>query len=83
MSKLGQYPDPNDANKQTVVFRPGDIFVREGAANVPIRQAHWPNLLSAWEKGIRDEAAQLAQTVMREFIEERRSSPAEPRRHHC
>jgi hypothetical protein len=76
MSKLGQYPDPNDPKKQIVVFRPGDIFVREGAANVPIRQTHWADLLSRHDKQIRDEAAELAQSVMREFIDERRSLPA-------
>jgi hypothetical protein len=75
-SKLGQYQDAN--GKVQPVFRPGDIFVREGAQNVPIRYAHWPDLLSAYTKRIRDEAGDLAQTVMREFIgQTRQHQPGE------
>jgi Schlafen, AlbA_2 len=72
-SKLGQYQDGN--GKVQTVFRPGDIFVREGAQNVPIRNAHWPDVLSAYTKQIRDEAEDLAQTVMREFIDQFRQHP--------
>ncbi|BBY82103.1 ATP-binding protein [Mycolicibacterium pulveris] len=74
-SKLGQHPDPSLPDKQIVIFRPGDIFVREGAQNVPIRNAHWPDLLSAYTKRIRDEAGDLAETVMREFISQFRQHP--------
>jgi hypothetical protein len=65
-SKLGQYRD--DKGRTQTVFRPGDIFVREGAQNVPIRNSHWPDLLSAYTKRIRSDAGDLAETVMREFI---------------
>jgi hypothetical protein len=60
--KLGQYLDPN--GKTHTVFRPGEIWVREGAQNVPIRYSHWPDALSEYAKKIRDEAAAVAQTVV-------------------
>lgn len=69
-SKLGEYERPN--GKKENVFRPGDIFVREGAQNVPIRNAHWTDVLSAYTKQIRDEASSLAENVMREFIDQLR-----------
>jgi hypothetical protein len=72
-SKLGQYQDAN--GKTQTVFRPGEIFVREGARNVPIRNAHWPDVLSAYTKRIRDEAGELAETVMQEFINQIRQHP--------
>jgi hypothetical protein len=72
-SKLGQYQHP-DGKKETV-FRPGDIFIREGAQNVPIRNAHWADVLSAYTKRIRDEAGDLAENVMREFITQLRQHP--------
>jgi hypothetical protein len=69
-SKDGQYADSN--GKMQTVFRKGEIFVREGAENVPIRHAHWPDVLSAHTKQIRDEATDLANTMMREFIDQLR-----------
>jgi hypothetical protein len=72
-SKLGQYEHP-DGRKQNV-FRPGDIFIREGAQNVPIHNTHWADVLSAYTKQIRDEASDLAENVMREFINQLRQHP--------
>ena len=72
-SKDGQYADSN--GKMQTVFRKGEIFVREGAENVPIRYAHWPDVLSAYTKQIRDEATDLANTMMREFIDQFRQHP--------
>lgn len=37
MSKLGQFEGQN--SKQVVVFREGDVLVREGAKNTPLRHA--------------------------------------------
>jgi predicted HTH transcriptional regulator len=31
--KIGQYTDPGPGNKQTIVFREGDVFVRHGSAS--------------------------------------------------
>lgn len=44
MSKLGQFAGPD--SKQVLVFREGDVLVREGAKNTPLRHAHWNDLLS-------------------------------------
>lgn len=54
MSKLGQFPGPN--NKQVVVFREGDVLVREGARNTPLRHAHWNDLLSLRDQQLREQA---------------------------
>lgn len=72
-SKQGEHEGANA--KKVTVFRPGDIFVREGAQNVPIRNAHWHDLLSAYTRRIRDESRDLAEAVMREFIEQSRQHP--------
>jgi Putative DNA-binding domain len=63
--KLGQYQDAN--GRMQTVFHPGQIWVREGAANVPIRYAHWQDVLSEYAKRIRDEASTVAQTVLQEL----------------
>lgn len=72
-SRQGEYEDANA--RKAPVFRPGDIFVREGAQNVPIRNAHWQDVLSAYTRRIREEAGDLAETVMREFIQQSRIHP--------
>ena len=66
-SKIGQYPNPG-GKADTVVFRPGEILVREGPANVPIRHAHWQDILSVYASKIRAEAGDTAQQLLREFL---------------
>jgi hypothetical protein len=53
MSKLGQFPGKN--GKPVVVFREGDVLVREGAGNIPLRHAHWNDLLSRRDRRLREE----------------------------
>src|SRR5690625_90795 len=53
MSKNGQYK--NTSGKTVAVFREGDIFVREGAQNTPIRYAHWNDLLSRLDQRLREQ----------------------------
>lgn len=57
-SKDGQYAASD--GKPKTVFRRGEIFVREGAENVPIRYAHWAHILSLYAKRIRDESTDAA-----------------------
>ncbi|WNG95001.1 helix-turn-helix domain-containing protein [Mycobacterium sp. ITM-2016-00318] len=71
-SKDGQYPKPG--GKTETVFRTGEIFVREGAENVPIRHAHWPDVLSAYTQRIREESSNFAQQMIREFLAAREGS---------
>ncbi|MFJ6300085.1 AlbA family DNA-binding domain-containing protein [Pseudarthrobacter oxydans] len=54
MSKLGQFQEQN--GKQVVVFREGDVLVREGAKNTPLRHAHWNDLLGLRDQRLREEA---------------------------
>ncbi|AEV73437.1 MULTISPECIES: helix-turn-helix domain-containing protein [Mycolicibacterium] len=71
-SKDGQYADAN--GKMQTVFRKGEIFVREGPENVPIRYAHWQDILSDFAKQHRDEGAAAAQTVLSQFVAAQASS---------
>lgn len=65
-NKDGQYP--GDGGKNVTVFRQGEIFVREGPENVPIRYAHWQDLLSAYAEKIRSEAGAATQNLLHEII---------------
>ncbi|CAM4228866.1 Divergent AAA domain protein [Mycobacterium basiliense] len=75
-SKDGQYPDLN--GKSVTVFRDGELYVREGAQNVPIRHAHWQDILSARDQRIRNEASEFAQQLLREFLAARVDSAGDP-----
>jgi hypothetical protein len=72
-SKDGQYADSN--GRPQTVFRKGEIFVREGAENVPIRYAHWQDILSEFAKQHRDEGAATAQTALSQFVTAQNASP--------
>ena len=72
-SKDGQYADSN--GRMQTVFRKGEIFVREGAENVPIRYAHWQDILSEFAKQHRDQGAAAAQTVLSQFVTAQKKSP--------
>ncbi len=67
-NKDGQHPGPARGDRDVTVFRKGEIFVREGAENVPIRYAHWADLLSSYTKGIREQANEAALSMLREVL---------------
>lgn len=69
MKATGQYLDANGRDK--VIFREGDILIREGPANVPLRYAHWRDILKDHDDKVRVEAEKIAQALLRTFIEER------------
>lgn len=71
-SKDGQYQ--GDDGKTVPVFRKGEIFVREGAENVPIRYAHWQDLLSAYAEKVRTEAGAATQSLLNEVIAARQQA---------
>lgn len=73
LNKDGTYTDTG-TGKEKVVFRNGDLLVREGAANVRIRHAHWADVLSKYTKQIRNEGSALAQALLREFVDQRSES---------
>jgi len=74
-NKDGQYQGSD--GKTITVFRKGEIFIREGAENVPIRYAHWTDLLSAYARGIRDQSNDAALTMLREVLDSRSSTPSD------
>jgi hypothetical protein len=78
MKATGQYRD--DKGKDKLVFREGDILVREGPANVPLRHAHWREILQEHNERIRTEAEKTAQAMLRTFLDERAraTSPRAP-----
>jgi hypothetical protein len=77
MSKVGNYPDPRDPSRQLTAFREGELPVREGPANVPLRRSHWPTILAKYTRQVRSEGTELAQAMLREFLDERTQSRAE------
>ncbi|KRD04950.1 hypothetical protein ASE48_20125 [Mycobacterium sp. Root265] len=77
MSKAGNYQDPENSKKQINIFRQGDVPVREGPANVPLRHAHWRQILSVYSRQVRAEGTELAQAMLREFLNERGQSRVE------
>ncbi|MGO9929789.1 MAG: hypothetical protein ACLPLP_27760 [Mycobacterium sp.] len=77
MSKVGNYPNPKDPSRQLTAFREGEIPVREGPANVPLRRSHWPTILAEYTRQVRAEGTELAQAMLREFVNERTQSRVE------
>ncbi len=73
-SKDGEYVDLNGRPQK--LFRKGEIFVREGAENVPIRFAHWHEILSQFALKHRDEGAATAQSVLGQIVSAHGVSPA-------
>lgn len=71
MRKPGNYPDPKNPKEQVSLFKPGEIPVREGAANVPLRHVHWPRILSEYTRRVRAEGTEMAQELLRAFLEDR------------
>ena len=63
MSALGQY----EKNGKTVqVFREGDVCIRDGAQNVPLRWSHWNELLREHDQHIREDARRDIESLVAE-----------------
>lgn len=73
MAKLGQYKDSSTGDT-VVAFRPGDVLVREGSANVPLRHSHWPDLLAHRDRTIREEAQRDSQALIALVVEQVKSN---------
>jgi hypothetical protein len=71
MAKIGQYRDTNDDD--VVVFREGEVLIREGSANVPLRHSHWADLLRERDRMIRDQAQQDIQDLVAQVVGQMRS----------
>lgn len=74
MSKEGNYRPADDPDTQKIAFKKGDLPVREGAANVPLRHVHWQKILFEYTRRVRAEGTGIAQELLRAFIEDRAST---------
>lgn len=77
MKSVGQYRDQS-GSKDIIVFREGDVLVREGAKNSPLRHAHWADLLSARDRRIRAEAREDVDSLLQDMAKVFRSSTGQP-----
>ena len=73
MNKLGQYK--NDKGKDVVCFRPGEVWLREGAQNVLLRWSHWDMLLRGRDQRIREEARTDINSLIAELSKALRGGP--------
>lgn len=60
-SSIGQF---ERNGRMETVFREGDVVVREGTSNIPLRYAHWENLLSSYRNRLRAEARADAEALI-------------------
>ena len=65
-SKDGQYVGSDGRNK--TAFRNGEVVVREGSGNVPLRHAHWSELLKKRDDRLREEAQRDANDLIHEVV---------------
>ena len=71
MSSDGQYSDKN--GRTTTVFRKGDVCIRDGAQNVPLRWSHWNELLREHDQRIRNDARKDIESLVAEVAKSLRS----------
>lgn len=66
MMKVGQYSKSNGKGrmKTKTVFRPGEIFIRDGAGNVPVRYRDWPSVLAKHDTHIKEAATSDVNSLM-------------------
>lgn len=73
MNKPGQYK--NDNGKDGIYFRPGEVWLREGAQNVLLRWSHWDMLLRGRDQRIREEARADVNSLIAELSKALRGGP--------
>ncbi|WP_022871549.1 AlbA family DNA-binding domain-containing protein [Yaniella halotolerans] len=66
MMRVGQYNKPNGKGrmKTKTVFRPGEIFIRDGAGNVPVRYRDWPSVLAQHDQHMKEAATSDVNSLM-------------------
>jgi hypothetical protein len=65
-SKIGQY---YNGRKQEVVFREGEVIVREGTSNVALKYSHWAGLLRRHVERREEAARRPSEELLRVFVE--------------
>src|SRR5690625_5948265 len=63
---VSQYIQPNGRGrmKTRTVFRPGEIFIRDGAGNVPVRYRDWPAILAKHNHQVKEAATSDVNSLM-------------------
>ena len=71
MMRVGQYSTPNGKGrmKTKTVFRPGEIFIRDGAGNVPVRYRDWPSVLAKYDHQVKEAATSDVNSLMSKLAE--------------
>lgn len=71
MMRVGQYTSPNGKGrmKTKTVFRPGEIFIRDGAGNVPVRYRDWPAILAKHNAQVKEAATSDVHSLMSKLSE--------------
>jgi len=71
MMRVGQYTTPGGKGrmKTKTVFRPGEIFIRDGAGNVPVRYRDWPSVLTKYEHQVKEAATSDVNSLMSKLAE--------------
>ena len=71
MMRVGQYTSPNGKGrmKTKTVFRPGEIFIRDGAGNVPIRYRDWSSVLAKYDHQVKEAATSDVNSLMSKLAE--------------
>lgn len=55
--------------KTKTVFRPGEIFIRDGAGNVPVRYRDWPSVLAQHDHHMKEAATSDVNSLMSKLAE--------------
>ncbi|HIY86717.1 MAG TPA: ATP-binding protein [Candidatus Yaniella excrementavium] len=71
MMSVGQYNKPNGKGrmKTKTVFRPGEIFIRDGAGNAPVRYRDWPSILAKHDQHMKEAATSDINSLMSKLAE--------------
>lgn len=71
MMRIGQYNAPNGKGrmKTKTVFRPGEIFIRDGAGNVPVRYRDWSSVLAKHDQQLKEAATSDVNSLMSKLAE--------------
>lgn len=69
LSKIGQYHDAI-RGKDVVVFREGEVVLREGPANVTLAHRHWQELLAEHDRQIKASAMEDSQALIAEVVKQ-------------
>src|SRR5699024_10539992 len=66
MMSVGQYNKPNGKGrmKTKTVFRPGEIFIRDGAGSARVRYRDWPSILAKHDQHMKEAATSDINSLM-------------------